>query len=189
MKRAIAAIEADGELEANEPDSRQKSAQRLIEVKERLDLLEKASEWELLVADLREYGNSGQQLLSSVGTPAQQETLQRLLAEGDVAIQSHSVDDVRRIAEELRHLYWQTSFSQDGFWKGQFERLRDDSEYVDPLRAERLIEEGDRALKRDDIPSLRTIVWELFGLLPSWQQSKLDLRFENAGLRRAQGRT
>ena len=111
-----------------------------------------------------------------------------MLAQADIAVQSRSVDDLRKLAAEVRRLYWQISFSQDDFWKAQFERLCNEGEYVDPLKAERLKEEGARATKRNDVPSLRTIVWELYGLLPTSQQGKLDLRFEDAGLRRAQGR-
>jgi len=43
-------------------------------------------------------------------------------------------------------------------------------------------------MKRNDIPSLRTIVRELWGLLPTWQEGKLDNRFPNAGLKLFQGR-
>ncbi len=77
--------------------------------------------------------------------------------------------------------------SQDEFWKAQFAQLWEEPEFVDPLTAERLKEEGMRALKRDDISSLRTIVWDLYRLLPTWQQGKLDMRFGDAGLRKARG--
>jgi hypothetical protein len=59
---------------------------------------------------------------------------------------------------------------------------------VAALRAERLIEEGDRAIKRSDVPSLRTIVWELHGLLPSSQRGALDRRFHDAGLKQTQSK-
>lgn len=160
----------------------------MLEIKQAIDALEKASEWDLLVADLRDYRELAQNLLNAVGTPEQKSKLEKVLAQGDAAIQSNSIDDLRKAVEDLRHMYWAVSFAQDEFWKSQFDRLSDEPEYVDPLGAQRLIEEGSRAVKRSDIASLRTIVWELHGLLPSSQQGTLDRRFANAGLKPAQGK-
>ena len=87
----------------------------------------------------------------------------------------------------LRDIYWAIALSQDGFWKAQFAQMCEETEFVDPLKAERLKEEGLRAQKREDIGSLRTIVWDLYRLLPTSQQGKLDLRFGDAGLRKARG--
>jgi len=188
VERGFAVVEAEQGAAESEPDSGQKAAQRLIEVKQALDDLEKASEWDLLVANLRDYRESAQTLVDSVGTPEHQQKLQKLLSQADIAIPSHSMDELRKIAEEVRDLYWEMCFSRDDFWKSTFERLAEGNGYVDPLKAERLKEEGIRAMKRNDIPSLRTIVWELWGLLPTWQEGKLDNRFPNAGLRRVQGR-
>ena len=42
-------------------------------------------------------------------------------------------------------------------------------------------------MKRNDVQSLRTIVMDLYALLPTWQQGKLDDIFKNAGLTRARG--
>jgi molecular chaperone DnaK len=187
VQRDLAVVETEGKVAGSEPDSRQKAAQRLIEVKQVIDALQRNSEWDLLVADLRECRESAQHLATTIGSPEQQQRLQKLLSQADIAIPSHSLDDLRKIALGVRRLYWEITFSQDEFWKGQFERLCNDSEYVDPLKAERLKEEGIRAMKRNDVPTLRTIVWELHGLLPTSQRGKLDLRFEDAGLKRAQG--
>jgi molecular chaperone DnaK len=187
VKNGLAVVEAERETAESEPDSRQKSAQRLIEVKQALDALEKAHEWDLRVVDLHDYQGWTQDLVKSVGTPEQQQRSQKLLSEADSALSARSLGDLRKAIKSLRDLFWEMSYSRDDFWKGHFEKLREGSDYVDPLKAERLKEEGNRAIKRNDIPSLRTIVWELYGLLPTWQQGKLDLRFEDAGLKRVQG--
>lgn len=113
---------------------------------------------------------------------------EKMLIRANDAIAAHSIDNLRKIVEDLRDLYYAVLFSQDDFWRSQFERLRNEPEYIDSLKAERLIEEGDRALKRNDIPSLRTIVWELHGLLPSSQRGALDRRFHDAGLKQTQSK-
>src|SRR5208282_4735684 len=154
VKRGLAVVEAEKEAAESEPDSRQKAAVGMIEVNAELRALEKAWEWELLVADLRDFRESAQNLVDSVGTPEQQQRLKELVSRADIAIPSHSVDDLRKIAEAVRDLYWEISLSRDDFWKATFERLGEGDDYVDPLKAERLKEEGIRAMKRNDIPSL-----------------------------------
>ena len=46
-----------------------------------------------------------------------------------------------------------------------------------------------RAINRKDIAALRTIVWELYHLLPLWHQGKLDMRFADTGLKRTRGQS
>lgn len=187
VESGIAVVEAQRETAENEPDSRQKSAHRLIEVKQTLDALVKAHEWDMLVTDLRGYREGTQDLAKAVGTLEQQQSIQKLLSEADTAIAIRSLDVLRKTVQKVHDLYWEMCYSQDDFWKEKFEHFKDRTDYIDPLKAERLKEEGARAIKRNDIPTLRTIVWELYGSLPMQQQGKLDLRFEDAGIKRVQG--
>jgi molecular chaperone DnaK len=183
IEQTIAEIQSEAAVAGFEPDAGQKSAQRMLEVKDAIDALHKSSEWDLLITELKDYRQSAQGLLSSVGKAEQQQRLETLMAWAETAVESHSIDDLRKVVEDLRGLYFTVLFAQDDFWRSQFERLRDAPEYVDPLRAQRLIEEANRAVKRSDIASLRTIVWELHDLLPSSQRGALDRRFHDAGLK------
>ena len=188
IEQKLAEIQAEATMSAVEPDSGQKAAQRMLEVKQAIDTLQKSSEWDLLAKELDDYRESSRELLASVGKPEQQQRLEKVLMRAEDAIASHSIDNLRKVVEDLRDLYFAVLLAQDDFWRSQFDRLRDEPEYVDALRAQRLIEEGDRAIKRSDIPSLRTIVWELHGLLPSSQRGALDRRFHDAGLKQAQSK-
>ena len=44
-------------------------------------------------------------------------------------------------------------------------------------------------MNRKDIAALRTVVWDLYQLLPLWHKGKLDMRFADAGLKHARGQS
>ncbi|MFB3812670.1 MAG: Hsp70 family protein [Terriglobales bacterium] len=184
--RQIVVIEREKQAASDDHDAAQKAAQRLIEFKQAVDALEASSEWELLVADLDGY-RDGTQRVEACGQPDQCREYADTLKAADAAVMNRDLDALRRSVQRLRDIYWAIVLSQDVFWKAQFAQMCEEEEFVDPLKAERLKEEGLRALKREDISSLRTIVWDLYRLLPTWQQGKLDMRFGDAGLRKARG--
>ncbi|HKV90944.1 MAG TPA: Hsp70 family protein [Candidatus Angelobacter sp.] len=185
----IVLIEKEKVAAADDPDARQKAAQQLIELKQAIDILQRSSEWELLVADLESYRGPTQRIAEANGTENQRRDLDQIVRTADAAVKGRDITDLRSAVERLRDIYWEIALAQDDFWKAQFARMWEEPEFIDPLKAERLKEEGLRATKRADIESLRTIVWELYRLLPTWQQGKLDMRFADAGLRRARGQS
>jgi len=105
-----------------------------------------------------------------------------LIRSAEGAIFRRDIAGLRSAAENLKRAYWEINYTRDDFWKEQLAWLREETDFVDSPQAERLKEEGARALKRSDIRSLRTIVWDLYALLPTWQKGKLDERFDDAGL-------
>jgi len=169
-----------------DPDARQKAAQQLIELKQTIDATKRSSEWELLLVELDDYRN-GTKRIEAHGKDDLRGEYANTLRVADTALVSHDLVLLRKSVQQLRDIYWTVLLSQDDFWKTQFTQLWEETEFVDPLKAERLKEEGTRALKRADMSSLRTIVWDLYRLLPTWQQGKLDMRFGDAGLRKARG--
>ena len=182
----IIVIEREKRAAAEDHDAAQKAAQRLIEFKQAVDALQVSSEWELLLTDLDGFRDATTRI-EALGKPEQQHNYTEALKIAADAESNHDLDLLRKSVQRLRDIYWAITLSQDDFWKAQFATLYEETEFVDPLKAERLKEEGLRALKREDISSLRTIVWDLFSLLPTWQQGKLDMRFDDAGLRKARG--
>jgi molecular chaperone DnaK len=183
--RDILVVERESVAAPDDIDARQKATQKLIELKKAVDALEQSSEWELLLAELASYGESTRSLAREHGSSDQQKSVEKEMQTADQSVADHDLGSLRATVESLRDLYWEIAFAQDEFWKTQFAQLREETEFVDPLKAERLKEEGMRASKRSDISSLQTIVWDLYRLLPSWQKSKLDQQFRDAGLRKS----
>jgi hypothetical protein len=182
----IVRLEQEKEAASDDHDARQKAAQEAIELKQVIDALERSSEWELLVFELNGH-REGKKYVEACGKDNQRSEYADLLKAADNAVVNHDLPTLRKSVQRLGNIYWAIAFSQDEFWKAQFTRIAEGSEFVDPLKAERLKEEGMRALKRDDMPSLRTIVLDLYHLLPTWQRGKLDRRFDDAGLGKARG--
>ena len=187
--RLIAQVEHEKDAAHDDHDTRQKAAHQMIEAKQAIDDLERSSEWELLIATLEGYRESTKSIVEAHGSPEQGRDYPQIVKAADDALARHNIAALRQAVENLRDLYWSIALAQDDFWKAQFAQLCEETDFVDPLNAERLKEEGMRAFKRDDMRSLRTIIRDLHRLLPSWQQGKLDLRFADAGLRKAPGQS
>lgn len=186
--KQIVLIEREKQAAADDPDAQQKAAQKLIELKQAVDAIERSSEWELLLVELENYRDSARQIAQASGTKDQVRDVEELIRSAEGAIPRKDLSALRSAVDKLKKTYWSIAFSQDEFWKGQFERLWEETDFVDSLKAEGLKEEGARALKRNDVGSLRTIVWDLYALLSTWQQGKLDMRFGDAGLRSTRSR-
>ena len=140
--RQIVLIEREKRAASDDPDARQKAAQQLIELKQTIDVLKRSSEWELLVADLEEYRESTNRAVQANGNADQKREFPQVLKAADEAAAEHNLPQLRQAVERLRSMYWEIAFSQDDFWKAQFAQLWEETEFVDPLKGERLKEEG-----------------------------------------------
>jgi len=182
IAKQILVIEGEEQAAAADPDAQQKAAQQLLELKAAIDAMEKLSEWELLTTELDSFCRRARKLSQASGTQEQVRVIEELIRSAEGAIFRRDIAGLRSAAENLKRAYWEINYTRDDFWKEQLAWLREETDFVDSPQAERLKEEGARALKRSDIRSLRTIVWDLYALLPTWQKGKLDERFDDAGL-------
>jgi hypothetical protein len=182
IAKQILVIEGEEQAAVQEPDARQKAAEQLLELKAAIDAMEKLSEWELLTTEQDGFRGRARKLSQASGTQEQVRVIEELIRSAEGAIFRRDVAGLRGATEKLKRAYWEINYARDDFWKEQLAWLREETDFVDFPQAERLKEEGARALKRSDIRSLRTIVWDLYALLPTWQKGKLDERFDDAGL-------
>jgi molecular chaperone DnaK len=180
------------ELEAaktGDQDAHQRVVTNLLDLKATLDVAEDRTKWERLLAEFSELKEVARELFSAHGTQEQKSQLELLIKEAESAASRKSLQTLDQRVESLRSMYWRLLFSFDEYWVSAFRRLdNDEGRFVDQALSNRLIEEGRRAIGRQDVESLKTIVPQLWGLLPESQQSKFDFRFADAGLRRAYGR-
>lgn len=174
---------------AGDQEARQKIVTNLLDLKASLDTIEDSSRWERLLADFSELKKAARELFAAHGSQEQNSQLELLIREAEDAASRKSLQMLDQRLESIRGMYWRLLFTFDEYWISSFRRLETDgARFVDNAVANRLIEEGKRAIGRQDVESLKTIVPQLWGLLPESQQSKLDFRFADAGLRRAYGR-
>jgi molecular chaperone DnaK len=174
---------------AGDQEARQKIVTNLLDLKAALDTIEDSTRWQRLLSEFSELKEAARELFATRGSQEQSSQLELLITEAEDAASRKSLQRLDQRLESIRGMYWRLLFSFDEYWISAFRRLESDgARFVDSDLASRLIEEGKRAIGRQDIESLKTIVPQLWGLLPESQQSKLDFRFADAGLRRAYGR-
>ena len=174
---------------AGDQEARQKMLNDLLELKTTLDIAENSTKWERLLGELTALKETARELFGNHGTEQQKAQLELLIKEADSAVSKRSPELLDAKLESIRSAYWRFLFSFDEYWIAAFRRLDEGQpKFADPATGNRLLEEGKRALGRQDIESLKTIVPQLWGILADSQQSKFDFRFADAGLRRAYGR-
>jgi molecular chaperone DnaK len=174
---------------AGDQEARQKVLGDLLDLKATLDIAENSTKWQRLLSELTALKETARDLFSANGTEEQRSQLELLIKEADLAVSKKSPEILDGKLESIRSMYWRLLFSFDEYWIAAFRRLEEgETRFSDPGTAGRLIEEGKRALGRQDVESLKTIVPQLWGVLANSQQSKFDFRFADAGLRRAYGR-
>lgn len=171
-------VEREKQAASEDPDAKQKAAQQLIEIKVLIDAMEKSSEWELLAVELDKFRRGARKLSQASGTPEQVRNIEESIRTAEAALSRKEVAALRSAIEKLKAAYWAINFARDDYWKEQFAWLKEEADLVDSSRAESLREEGVRALKRGDVGSLRSIVSDLWELLPGSQQSKLERQYD-----------
>jgi molecular chaperone DnaK len=173
--KRIQDVERDMEAAADNPDEAQRAAQQTLEIKAAIDDLDKELEWELVATKLDNFRGPARDLCQTAGTKEQVKTIEDLIRSAEDALSRRDIPVLTAAVEKLKDAYWEINSTRDEFWEGYFAHLLEEADFVDPLKAERLKEQGTRALERSDIRSLRTTVRNLHALLPISQKSKLDL--------------
>jgi molecular chaperone DnaK len=172
-----------------DPEARQRVVTNLLDLKASLDVVEDDTKWQRLLAEFSDLKEAARELISAHGTQDQNSQLDLLIKEAESAVSRNSIHALDQRMESIRAMYWRLLFSFDEYWVSAFRRLDNgEGRFVDQALSTRLMEEGRRAIGRQDVESLKTIVPQLWGLLQESQQSKFDFRFADAGLRRAYGR-
>jgi molecular chaperone DnaK len=179
IDQQILLIERERRAATEDQDAQQKAALQLLELKAAIDAVEKLCEWELLATELKDFRGPARKLSQASGTKDQVRDVEESIRTAEGAISRRDLAVLRSATEELKDSYWTINCARDEFWKEQLAWLEKKTDFIDSLKAERLKEEGARA--GNDIGSLRTIVRNLYALLPT-SQSKLDKRFKDAGL-------
>src|SRR5262249_49008617 len=117
------------------------------------------------------------------------ERLERILSEAGSAIGSKDAVKLGKVVASLESLTWEIWARQDEFWVASFQNVcKYASKLIDRQRGNSLIEEGTLAIERADFASLRTIVRELWALVPdSEETAKEKIQFPSSLRKRTVG--
>jgi molecular chaperone DnaK len=186
-EQALAAAQAGlGQARRGDADAARKAEQDLRDLRSRIDAIEDAGRWPALESRWREAQAFAEESLAA-GTAEDSRRLDEIQRGATDAISGKRFAGLERQIERAISLAWEVLSRADAFW---VEALREMSTRAatttQPKRAGNLLEEGRLAIGRNDFDSLRTIVRELWSLLPPEAQEVQAIRYAS-GLRRAAG--
>ena len=168
-----------------DPDAVEKAVRGLKELKQRLDSIEYLLNWPITLKEYNEIISNSKNIVDRYGNDEDKDQLEILEKEAKKAINSKDLNRLKTITEEILGIRWAVLFKQPGFWVSVFQEIKNDpGRFTNPRRAKELIEEGSIALQRQDMDSLKSIMLELWSLMPSTEQEKVGDRVSDAGIRK-----
>ena len=170
---------------AKDPDAAEKARRQIEELKAEVDRLQESQKWPELLRQLEEVKQLASEAAQESGEPKDSEKLKKLLADADLAVRSKEAERLSKAISLLESLKWDIWFRQDAFWVASFQNVTKYSQsFVDKNRGKSLTEEGTLAIERGDFASLRTIVRELWNLVPDSEESSAEKVLFPSSLRR-----
>jgi molecular chaperone DnaK len=166
---------------AADDDARLRAVATIREVGANIDRIEGELEWPRLVEEWDQEREATDEVVRSLGNAAHRAEFMLVETDGSRAVREKSAPSLLKATAAIANLRWTILFSYDQFWLSAFERLATLplSSYLNPQHAAELFEAGRDAIRNQDVPTLREIVWALWELLPD----EGSVRFRNlAGL-------
>jgi molecular chaperone DnaK len=154
----------------------EKADRRLKDLQSHLDLTQKAFLWPSLLKEQKVVLADVQDTVESWGRSGDFASRFELLKKDlDKAITLKDAKRLQKALDEMHDLKWEILFRQKEFWIGAFQELRQKevSRFVDQKRAKELLDEGARALARQDTESVQSITIELWKLISRDEQQNI----------------
>lgn len=169
-----------------DPDAVEKADRRVKELKEAMDPIEYLTRWPSTVNRFNGIYNDCQEVADSYGDMDDKDQLGSLKKEADQAISIKDGKRLGKITEEITALRWAMLFKQPGFWVSAFQEIKKKPPvgFTNQSRATELIEEGSMALQRQDLDSLKSIMFELWSLIPQDEQETISERVSDSGIKK-----
>ena len=150
-----------------------------------MDSIDSLLEWPIALKRYTFIIDDCKDTVSEHGNDEDKEQVDTLEKEAKKAIGNKDLLRLKKITEEIGHIRWAVLFRITDFWINAFQEIKENPDrFKNRKRAEELIEEGNIALQRQDVDSLKSIMWELWSLLPSWEQEEISDKISDAGIRK-----
>ena len=169
-----------------DPDAVEKADRRVKELKEAMDPIEHLTHWPSTLNRFNGIYNDCKEIADSYGDVDDKDQLASLKKEADTAIAAKDSKRLGKITEEMVSLRWAVLFKQPGFWISAFQEIKKKPPvgFTNQTRAEELIEEGSMALQRQDLDALKSIMFELWSLIPQEEQETISERVSDSGIKK-----
>lgn len=117
------------------------------------------------------------ELVHETGNDREKHVMTEILAREQTFINSTSPEKIQAVVNELERLRYQILMRMPSFLKTMFEHLMGRRASMnDQIQASQLIENGKRAIDRDDIESLQQINSRLWDLMPATEKASDEMR-------------
>lgn len=159
----------------NDPDAAERARRGIEELKAQIDLIAQEQKWPSLLNRMEEIKQLVTEAVQSSNERKDSERLDKLLNDAGSAVGSKDIARLGKIISSLESLTWEIWARQDDFWVASFQNVSKYAPtFVDRKRGNSLIEEGALAIERADFASLRSIVRELWALVPDSEDTKRE---------------
>lgn len=122
-----------------------------------------------VLQEIEEYQNTREALENylDVATPKQKEEFEKIIRNEKEVLQSNNKYMIRQKTKALDDLYDSIYMKQDQRYYNAFYyyRFLDENEYMDTQKFMKLLELGETAIERENIPELKAICYQLWDLL------------------------
>jgi len=171
--------------QGGDPGAAHKADSRLKELKAAGDSLESVIAWPRAMKEHRETLEQIRPLINALGTTEEQARLQAYEEDAKAVLPGQNPKRLEAVTEKMLNLYWRIQFRRDEFWIATFQELATGKQtFGNQPRAAELLQEGGRALQRNDIDSLKSVTTELWNLIDRADQIKLGGKIDSdAGIR------
>lgn len=151
-------------------DQKRKLAQQMFE-------LTSGKRLNLVRAAYQEAKSEVAELVHESGNDREKHVMTEILAREQTFINSTSPEKIQTVVDELERLRYQILFRMPEFLKSMFAHLRDKRASMnDQIQVSQFIENGKRAIDRDDIESLKQINGRLWDLMPATEKASDEMR-------------
>jgi molecular chaperone DnaK len=174
---------------ADDPDAAERTRRAIEQLRVDIDRLESDQRWPSLLRHLEEVKAFATEAADNSNDQKDADRVAKLLKDVETTVRFKNDEKLEKQIASLESLAWTILSRRDDFWVGSFQSVaRHSAEFVDQQRGNALLEEGTLAIERGDYESLRTIVRELWGLVPETADtSKEKMRFPSSLRKRSLG--
>lgn len=154
----------------------EKADRWMKDLKGHIDSAQKAILWPSLLKEQQNILTDVQDIVDSWGRGGDfASRLELLKKDVDKAVTLKDAKRLQKALDEMHDLKWEILFRQKEFWIGAFQELRQKEigRFVDTKRAQELLDEGTRALSRQDTESVQSITIELWKLISRDEQQNI----------------
>lgn len=186
ISQGIEEIRADVRAaEGGDADAMQKADGNLKELRQKLDSIENLAKWPVALKEYNVVVKDCEEIVASYGNNDDKDQLPSMKKEAEKTFANQDINRLKKITEEIIGIRWAVLFRQPGFWVSAFQEIKKDpGSFTNQHRAKELIDEGSAALQRQDLDSLKSIMFELWDLMPRDEQEKIGDRVSDAGIRK-----